>query len=75
MQKLSSINENIYVLISEINEDKDNNKRLYTLGILPNRKIKVIKNNRTKTPIIIEIDESRFIISKDIADNILVSLI
>jgi len=73
MKKLSIISEKTRVLILEIEVDKKEQERLYSLGVLPKKIITVVRNPKNKSPLIIEIDESRFALSKNITDNITVT--
>ena len=73
MKKLSNISEKNSVFILEIESDKKNQERLYSLGVLPAKIITVIKNPQNKSPLIIEVDESRFAVSHDLAQKIIVT--
>lgn len=73
MKKLSEITEKTSVFILEIETDKKNQERLYSLGVLPAKIITVMKNPQNNSPLIIEVDESRFAISRDIAQEITVN--
>lgn len=61
------------VVVLEIDDDLETEKHLKSLGVLPNKILAVIKNDSFKTPILIEVDNTRFALSKDIAKHIVVS--
>lgn len=73
MQNLTQIAEQTAVFILEIQGDKTERERLYTLGIVPEKMITVIKNPKGNTPLVVEVLNSRFILSKEIAKHILVA--
>lgn len=72
MKKLTQILEKTSVFVVDVVTEKKEKDRLYSLGVVPEKIITVIKNSQNKTPLIIEIEESRFVISHDLAKNILV---
>jgi len=75
MKKLTQITEKISVFVLAIETDKKERERLYSLGVLPESIIVVIKNSKNNAPLIIEIDESRLAIAKNIAEKIIVSYV
>ena len=73
MKKLTQIPERTSVFILEIESKKKEQERLYSLGVLPESIITVIKNPKNNNPLVIEIDESRFALSGEIAKKITVT--
>lgn len=73
MQTLSQIPPEKTIFILEIKGEKAEKDRLYSLGIIPEKMITVIKNPKGKMPLVIEVNNSRFALSKDIAKDIIVS--
>ena len=73
MQNLNQIPEKTSVFVLDIEGEKREKDRLHTLGVLPEKIITVIKNPQNKSPLIIEADETRFALSKDIAKHIYAS--
>ena len=72
MKKLLQISENTSVFVLDIEGEKKIKERLHSLGVLPGKIISVIKNTKSKNPLIVEIDESRFVLSRDFAKYIYV---
>jgi len=73
MKNLTQISEKTSVFVLEIEGDKKEKERLYSLGMLPEGIVTVIKNINNNSPIVMEIDESRFVISREIAKDIIVT--
>ena len=73
MKNLSQISAHTTVFILEIKGNETEKKRLYSLGIIPEKMITVIKNPKGKMPLVVEVLNSRFALSKEIAKDIVVS--
>lgn len=73
MQKLSQTPAQTSVFVLEIEGNQEEKERLHTLGIISERIITVIKNPKGKMPMIIEVFNSRFAVSKEIAKDVFVS--
>ena len=73
MEKLSNIKENKTVLILEINTDTKTHKYLNSIWLLSNTAISIIKNSWKSSPMIIEIEWSRFTLDKKITNEIVAS--
>ncbi|MEA2006877.1 MAG: transcriptional repressor [Patescibacteria group bacterium] len=73
MKKLTQISEKTSVFVLEVTGDKKEQERLYSLGVLPEGIVTVIKNLKSASPLIIEIDESRLVIARDLAEKIIVT--
>jgi Fe2+ transport system protein FeoA len=73
MKKLTQIAEKTSVFVLDIEGDKNERRRLHSLGVLPEKIISVIKNPKGNAPLIIEIDEARFALSRDLANDIFVT--
>ncbi|MBD3245211.1 MAG: hypothetical protein GF335_04420 [Candidatus Moranbacteria bacterium] len=73
MKRLTQIFQKNSVFVLEIKTGRDEKERLYSLGFLPEKIVTVIKNPQNNSPLIIEIEESRFAISREIAKNIIVT--
>jgi len=73
MKNLTQISEKTSVFVLEVETDIKERECLYSLGVLPESIITLVKNSKKNNPIIIEVDESRFVISKEIAKKIIVT--
>ncbi len=72
MKLLTNIEENSSVFILEM-ECEDYVDHLNSLGILPDKLITVIKNPSGNAPLVLEVDDGRYAVSKDIAKTIYVT--
>ena len=72
MKTLLQIPEKTSVFVLDIEGEKKLKERLHSLGVLPGKILSVIKSPNGKSPLIVEIDESRFVLSKDFAQHICV---
>lgn len=73
MQKLSQIPAQTSVFVLEVEGNKQEKDRLHSLGFIPERIITVIQNPKGKMPMVVEVFNSRFAVSKDIANEVFVS--
>lgn len=55
-----------------IESEKNVQARLHSLGVLPGKIISVIRNSKSRNPLVIEIEESRFVLSRELAKQIYV---
>ena len=73
MNSLDRVQQQNVVFVLEIDSDLKTEKHLESLGILPSKMMTVIRNESVKTPLIVEVDNTRFALSRSIAEQIVVS--
>jgi Fe2+ transport system protein FeoA len=69
--KLTEVKENKEIIVISIIGGRQAKKKLLSLGIIPDKRLQVVKNN-DKHPLIVLIGKTQFILGRGIAEKILV---
>ncbi len=72
MQPLTQVSSGSQVVIYKIGGDAEEERHLQGIGIFVGGSVSVVRNSNSGQPLVLEIHGSRFMIEKEVAEQILV---